>query len=200
MNRTDEELLAAFVAGDEEAFSTLTGRHLKTVYSFAMRFVGDSNEAEDIVQETFLKSWKSAGQYKEEASKFKTWVLRVARNTAIDHLRKRKHIPFSQFDTEDGHNVLVETVPDTESLPDEVVATFQDAQMVQEALAELSPDAREVVVLHYVNGLTFLEIGDMLGEPQNTVKSRHHRAIINLRKILGKKGIPGTGVPGADVY
>ena len=200
MDRTDEELLAAFVAGEEGAFSILTERYLKTVYSFVVRFVGDSNEAEDIVQETFLKAWKSASKYREEASKFKTWVLRVARNTAIDHLRKRKHVPFSQFDTEDGHNVLVETVPDTQSLPDELLATFQDAEMVQEALAQLSPDAREVVLLHYMNGLTFLEIGDMLGEPQNTVKSRHHRAIIHLRKILHQRGITGTGLAGSDVY
>ena len=200
MNRSDEELLAAFVAGEEEAFSALTGRHLKTVYSFVMRFVGDSQDAEDITQETFLKAWKSAKQYREDASKFKTWVLRIARNSAIDHLRKRKHVPFSQFDTEDGHNVLVETVPDTESLPEELFAKLQDAEVVQKALEELSPDAREIMLLHYTNGLTFLEIGEMLGEPQNTVKSRHHRAIINLRKILGSYGGKSTRASGTDVY
>ena len=200
MNRTDEELLADFVAGDEQAFSTLVQRHLTTVYSFVVRFVGDAHDAEDIVQETFLKAWKSAKQYREEASKFKTWVLRIARNAAIDHLRKRKYIPFSQFDTDDGHNMLVETVPDTEALPDEVLAKAHDAQVVQAALAGLSPDAREIMLLHYTNGLTFLEIGEMLGEPQNTVKSRHHRAMLALRKALPPSDDGGTGPAGADVY
>ena len=199
MDRTDEELLAAFVAGDEQAFSLLVERHLTTVYSFVVRFVGNAHDADDIVQETFVKAWKSAKQYREEASRFKTWVLHIARNAAIDHLRKRKYVPFSQFDTEDGHNMLVETVADTEALPDEAFAKLQDAEVVQEALAQLSPDAREILLLHYTNELTFLEIGEMLGEPQNTVKSRHHRAIISLRKILGQKNEKSTGPEGTDV-
>lgn len=184
MDRSDEELIADYVAGDEEAFTQLVERHLKTVYSFVMRFVGNGHEAEDIVQETFLKAWKSARQYKKEASKFKTWVLRIARNTAIDHLRKKKHIPFSEFENDQGQNVLAETVPDQALLQDERFAKIQDVEAVQRALSKLSPDAREIIVLHYTNGLTFLEIGEMLGAPHNTVKSRHHRAIMSLRKLL----------------
>lgn len=184
MDKSDEELIADFVAGDEAAFTELVERHLKTVYSFVVRFVGNSHEAEDIVQETFLKAWKSASSYRTEASKFKTWVLRIARNTAIDHLRKKKHIPFSEFDNAEGQNVLAETVPDPEALQDVRFAKKQDAEAITEALQKLSPEAREIVLLHYTNGLTFQEIGDMLGRPHNTVKSRHHRAIINLRKLL----------------
>ena len=184
MERSDEELMADFVAGDEEAFSQLVERHLKTVYSFVVRFVGNEHEAQDITQETFLKAWRAARTYRTEASKFKTWVLRIARNSAVDYLRKKKHIPFSQFDTAEGENVLIETTPDPAALPEELFAKAQDAQRLGAAVQQLAPDAREILLLHYTNGLTFLEIGELLGQPQNTVKSRHHRAILNLRKAL----------------
>lgn len=183
MDRSDEELVAAHVAGEEGAFAQLVGRHLKGVYSFTLRFIGDSQEAEDVVQETFLKAWKSARQYKPESSKFKTWLLRIARNSAIDYLRKRRHIAFSEFDTEGG-NVLAEVIPDQGELPEELFAKAQDAEALTKALRQLAPDAREILLLHYTNGLTFLQIGEMLGQPPNTVKSRHHRAILSLRKLL----------------
>ena len=184
MERSDEELVADYVAGDEAAFSILIGRHMKPVYSFVAHFIGDREEAEDIVQETFLKAWKSARNYRAESSKFRTWILRIARNSAIDYLRKRKHVSFSEFDTAEGQNVLAETVPDPAELPDEIAAKAQDREILERAVATLSPEAREILTLHYTNGLTFLEIGEFLSEPQNTVKSRHHRAIQALKKRL----------------
>ncbi len=189
MDRTDEELVLDYLAGREEAFSLLVERHLKTVYSFVVRFVGDPGEAEDIVQDTFLKAWKHIPTYRQESSKFKTWILRIARNTAIDYLRKRKHIPFSEFETDEGQNIFAETVPDTQELQDELFARQQDRDALEKAIHTLPLDAREVVLLHYTNGLTFIEIGELLGEPQNTVKSRHFRAMQSLRRILaGTKG------------
>jgi RNA polymerase sigma-70 factor (ECF subfamily) len=137
------------------------------------------------VQETFLKAWKSASQYRQEASKFKTWVLRIARNSAIDYLRKRKYVVFSEFENDAGQNVLVETVPDPTELQDELFARKEDSETLLKAVEQLSPEAREILLLHYTSGLTFQEIGDMLREPPNTVKSRHHRAIQSLKKLLG---------------
>lgn len=184
MDRSDEELIAAYVRGDETIFGTLVERHLGSVYSFVQQFVGDAQEAEDITQDTFVKAWKSALQYRVEVSKFKTWLLRIARNTAVDFLRKRKAIPLSYFDTDDGKNVLAETVEDTLELADELFAKTEDVTFVAKMLQTLPPDGREVLVLHYTNGLTFLEIGEMLSEPLNTVKSRHYRAVRQLRKSL----------------
>ncbi len=183
--RTDEELIVAYCDdADEAAFAELVRRHLGTVYSFAVRFVGNEHEAEDITQETFLKAWKSIANYRVEASRFKTWVLRIARNTSIDYLRKKKHIVFSEFDTDAGQNVLTETVPDTNDLPDELFARVQDAEVVARALDTLQPKFKEVLLLHYTNHLTFDEIGLMLEESPNTVKSRHRRALQTLRVYL----------------
>ena len=148
---------------------------------------------EDIAQEVFLKTWKSIYRYNPESSKFKTWILRIARNTAIDYLRKRKHIPFSEFsstrDEEDGGgaNLLADVIPDPNPLPEELFARTEDAEMVIHSVEMLSPRHREVLTLHYTNHLTFEEIGRMLGQPTNTVKSRHHRALIALRTLLAPK-------------
>src|ERR1700674_1494616 len=88
MDKTDEELVAYYLRGDEKAaFSDLVERHLKGVYSFALRFVGSKEEAEDIAQETFFKAWKNLKKYQQQTSKFKTWLLHIARNSAIDFLR-----------------------------------------------------------------------------------------------------------------
>jgi RNA polymerase sigma-70 factor (ECF subfamily) len=191
--QTDEELVAAYVDGQENAFGQLVARHLSGVYTFALRLVGDEHAAEDIAQEVFLKTWKSIYRYNPESSKFKTWILRIARNTAIDYLRKRKHIPFSEFsstrDEEDGGgaNLLADVIPDPNPLPEELFARTEDAEMVIHSVEMLSPRHREVLTLHYTNHLTFEEIGRMLGQPTNTVKSRHHRALIALRTLLAPK-------------
>ncbi len=183
-DRSDEELIAAYLTGQEDAFGELTRRHLTGVYSFTLRFVGSVHDAEDIVQDTFLKAWKSLRKYDPRSSKFKTWLFRIARNTAIDFLRKKKHVPFSQFETEGGVNVLTETVASEEELPDTLMMKLEDAKELHTTLEQLPPRAREILLLYYTNELTFEEIGTILGEPTNTVKSRHRRALQALRKIL----------------
>lgn len=184
MDRTDEELIADYLGGDEKSFEELTKRHLGTVYSFVFRLCGDTLAAEDITQEVFLKAWKSLKKYDPKTSRFKTWVLRIARNTTIDYLRKRTYPALSQFEDAEGNNAVADTLTD-DSLPvDEAFAQGQDAEMVAKAVMELSPAHREILTLHYTNHLTFEEIGQTLKEPNNTVKSRHHRALLALRKIL----------------
>ncbi len=184
MEQTDEELIASYLGGEEGAFGELTRRHLEGVYSFTLRFIGSSHDAEDVVQDTFLKAWKSLKKYDARSSKFKTWLYRIARNTAIDFLRKKKHVPFSQFETDAGVNVLMETVASEEELPESLMAKLEDAKELHATLEQLPPKAREIVLLYYTNDMTFEEIGEILGEPANTVKSRHRRALQALRKIL----------------
>jgi len=184
MERTDEELISAYLAGEEAAFGELTARHLRGVYSFALRLVGDGAAAEDIAQETFLKAWKNLKKYDERSSKFKTWMLRIARNTAIDYLRKKKHIPLSAFENETGSNVLAETLADTEELAPAMLERLDDARELHAVLEHLSPKHREIVLLYYSNDLTFEEIAQTLGEPTNTVKSRHRRALAALKALI----------------
>ncbi len=181
MNKTDEELITAYLAGDEGAFALVVQHHLKSVYSFAFRLTGD--EAEDIVQDTFLKAWKNVRRYDSSSAKFKTWLMRIARNTAIDHLRRKKPETFSHFENEQGDSPF-ENAFDDEPLPDELAARADDARAVQNALEKLSPLHREVILLRYMNQLSFEEIGAVLSESSNTMRSRNRRALAELRRHL----------------
>jgi RNA polymerase sigma factor (sigma-70 family) len=184
MERTDEELIAAYIDGEEEAFAELTKRHLTTVYSFVYRLISDTHRAEDITQDVFLKIWRNLPRYNPDTSKFKTWALRIARNATIDVLRKHSFPVLSQFEDNEGNNPVVDTAADTHKLQDELFAEGEALETLEQAVRELSPKHREVLTLHYTNHLTFEEISHVLNEPQNTVKSRHHRALAALRKIL----------------
>jgi len=183
MEATNEELVTLYLEGNEEVFSELTHRTLPGVYSFALRFIGNESDAQDIAQETFVKAWKHLSSYKPGTSKFTTWLMRIAHNTAIDYMRKKKSISFSSFEVE-GKNVLEETIPDSAVLAEEALIHIEDTKVLQDAIAKLPSTQREVLLLHYTNHMTFEEIGQLLHESMNTVKSRHYRALIALRKFL----------------
>ena len=184
MEETNEELVGLYLSGNEEAFNELARRTLNIVYSFALRFTGSEEDAQDITQEIFVKMWRSLRTYNPSTSKFMTWIMRITRNTAIDSIRKKKYIPFSAFDTIEGKNILEENISDTVLLAEEVLIQEEDGVRVRQAVASLPIHQRDVIILHYTNHLTFEEIGKIFNEPTNTVKSRHYRALLTLRKIF----------------
>jgi RNA polymerase sigma-70 factor (ECF subfamily) len=181
---TDSDLVTRALAGEEAAFEALMGRYLGTVFNFALRFVGDREAAEDVAQETFFKVWKNLARYRVTDS-FKTWVFAIARNTALDALRKRRDVHMSDFDTADGKNMIEETLADQAPLPDELVERARGAAALERLIAQLSPAYREVVLLHAKEGLTFEEVGHVVGRPLNTVKSQYRRGLAEIRKLLG---------------
>ncbi len=181
MEKTDEELVAEYLAGDESAFASLVERHLKSVYSFAARSIAD--EAEDIAQDTFLKAWKSLSVYEPRSAKFKTWLMRIARNTVIDYLRKKKTPVFSDIGNGPDDTRTFDT-PDPEPLPDEIVARAHDTREVEALLREIPLVYREVLLLRYMSQMSFEEISGILGENANTVRSRHRRGLARLRQLL----------------
>jgi len=115
---------------------------------------------------------------------FRIWIFQIAKNTAIDYLKKKKAIPFSEFENEKGENTIAETLADDSPLPAELFDKKQTAQMLNAAMEKLSPQYRMVLFLRYNDHFTFQEIADIFGEPLNTVKSRHRRAILLLKKLL----------------
>ena len=179
----DGALVQKYLSGDEDAFATLVNKHVDRVFSFSLRLASDSSFAEDITQQTFINAWKHLGTYNTNR-RFVTWLLSIAHNVAIDYLRKKRSVPFSQFDTESGGNVIVETTSDTEPLPDELYARQELGNELAGALVQLSTIEREVLTLHYEQELTFEEMAEMLGKSRNTLKSQHRRAIEKLRQVL----------------
>ena len=184
---TDEELVAAYLKGDQPALELLVGRYLNLIYSFISRFIGHTAEAEDLTQTVFVKMWRSLKKFNQQKS-FKTWIFSIAKNTAIDFLRQKKlAVSFSEFETEEGDNPIVDGLADPSPLPDEIFAKNNLADLLSAALAKLTPQYRLVLLLHYNDHFTFQEIAQTLSEPLNTVKSRHRRALIILRRLLAEK-------------
>lgn len=181
--RTDEQLVGDYRQGDEAAFDELVRRYLKPIYNYLWRLMADRSEAEDATQDAFLNAWRHLRRFDSSRS-FKGWLYRIARNAAFDRLKKKKPLPFAAFADEDGGNLVTDQLADPAPLPDEL---FQDAALAARlaaALDRLAPPHREVLILHYHDGLTFREIGEILVEPLDTVKSRHQRGLIKLKNLL----------------
>lgn len=193
MNKTDEELIKDYIEGEKAAFTDIVNRYLKPIYNFAYRLVGSQKEAEDISQEVFLKAWKNIEKFDLQKS-FKAWIYTIARNTSIDYLRKKKEIPMSAFDEEDGRNVVEDRIVDAEPKADEIFAQTQDKKIIEKVIEELTIYQKEVVILKYVNGMSLREISEIMDMPHDTVKSHHRRALIKMKKMLesGSFGSPNV--------
>jgi len=205
-NRPDRQLIADYLKGDEKSLEILIKRYLRPIYGFVCRYVGNSGDAEDITQDIFIKVWrnlkkfnpkKNLAPYRTDSasvatsakeagsgSGFKTWIFSIAKNTCIDFHRKKKAIPFSRFEDEKGENILTKTLFSSAPLPDELSERRSVAQILQSAVEKLLPKYRLVLSLRYSDNLNFREIAERLKEPLDTVKSRHRRALIILKKLL----------------
>jgi len=183
MRRSDQQLVADYLSGDEQSLKFLVERYLRPIYGFTYRFVNGAQDAEDVTQDIFVKVWRHIKQFDQEKS-FKTWIFSIAKNAAIDFLKKKKTIPFSEFENEDGENTIMENLVDSSPLPSELLERSDLKEMLAKAMEKLSPKYRMVLFLRYNDHFTFREIAESLGEPLHTVKSRHRRALIMLKKFL----------------
>ncbi|MEJ2054040.1 MAG: sigma-70 family RNA polymerase sigma factor [Calditrichaceae bacterium] len=179
---TDEELIARFQNGDNYAFDLLVKRYKDPLMNFVFRFVGDKNEAEDIVQETFLRLFKNKHYYKEIA-KFSTWIYTIAGNLAKTELRKRKRRKLFSI----SHYMSTEKdydIPDEETSPESDTNTVITDKIIQNAIDKLSPKFKQVIVLRDIQGFSYEEIAEIVNIPLGTVKSRVNRARLKLQEDL----------------
>ena len=179
--QSDEDLILEYLDGNEDAFKILIDKYIPSIYNFAVRFVGHDN-ASDVSQDVFLKVWKNIRKFNSGKSSFKTWIFTITRNTITDSLRKKKSIPFSMLDTEEVS--FEDNIEDETILQMDVLSKLDDKEFLNNLLDKLSPNYREVLLLYYTEDMTFSEIGQLLGKPMNTVKSYHHRALNQLKKMI----------------
>ncbi len=182
MNPTDSELLKRHQEGDSDAFPLIMKAYLKPIYHFAFHFTREEGSAEDIAQETFIKAWKHLDRFNAE-KKFKTWIFAIAKNTAYDYLKKKRAIPFSSFEDDDGENPI-EAIDDEKLLPDSLFEKKEIAATLAQALEQISPPNRALLTLRYIEDFSLEEISEILGEPYNTIKSRHGRALKSLKDVI----------------
>ncbi len=182
---SEAQLIAKYFAGDEKSLEILIKSYLKPIYNFVYRYVGNEQDAEDITQEVFIKVWRNLKKF-DQGKSFKTWIFSIAKNASIDWLRKKKAIPFSNFEDEEKENLLTNTLVDSTPLPNEILERINITERLNVAMGQLIPKYCMVLSLRYNNHFTFREIAEILREPLNTIKSRHRRALIQLRKLLSK--------------
>lgn len=182
----DAEIIELCKKGEANLFKILVDRYTSPLFNFAARLVGPEN-APDILQEVFLKAWKNLKKFDSKKASFKTWIFTIARNSCTDFSRKKKQILFSEMEDKEAEESFEESIPDEVLLQDEIFQKMEDEKLLGSALEKLLPEYRSILILHYAEDMTFDEIGKILKKPPNTVKSRHYRAILSLRKILSRQ-------------
>lgn len=182
-NLTDEQLVEKYLKGEKQALEILISRYLKVIYSFAYGYANNGADAEDIAQEAFVKIWKNIRKF-DQKKKFKPWLFEITKNTAIDLLRKKKTVPFSRFENEEGENILINTLQDESPLPLAVCERQDMLERLDYAVSKLCLNYREVVFMRLKNGLTFQEIAQILDESINTIKTRYRRALNELKENI----------------
>ncbi len=197
--------MLAFKAGDASAFAILVTRHRGSVFNFILRFTNHRQRAEDVLQETWLKVVRSAGEYQPKA-RFTTWVFTIARNLCVDSARKESYRKTESLDAPVGGRAdsegraLGELVADSEgAAPDRAAHNARLRPMIEQALESLPEEQREVFLLREYHGIGFKEIAEVTGVNENTVKSRMRYALEGLRKRLGELGADGDMAKGRTV-
>jgi RNA polymerase sigma-70 factor (ECF subfamily) len=186
MGPTDEELVAAFQHGDASAFDELVGRWDRKIHGAIYRVVGPDEDARDLCQEAFLKAYRGLGSFKREA-RFSSWLYQIALNVCRDRLRRRRGRPaVSLDDVEDARDGGLRTAAPS---PLELVEARDLRHLVEDAIATLSAEEREVVILKEYQELTFPEIAEALEVPLSTVKTRLYRGLAQLRHQLERQGV-----------
>jgi RNA polymerase sigma-70 factor (ECF subfamily) len=169
----DALLLARYAGGDQAAARTLTFRHAPRVLALARRMLGDAAEAEDVAQETLLRMWRVAPDWRDEA-RLSTWLYRVASNLCVDRLRRRR----------DQGPEAVDDLPDGASTPLEGLETRDRAEALTAALARLPERQRLAVVLRHIEERSNIEIAEVLGLSVDAVESLLARARRTLARLL----------------
>ena len=188
---TREEELAVIrrvQKGDVNAFETLVSAYEKNVYNLALRMMGNAQDAEDMAQEAFLKAYNSLPSFRGD-SKFSVWLYRIVSNVCLDQLRKKSKRPTVSLsmEDEDGEETQLD-LPDTAQSPEELLEKKLTREAVRRGLAQLPEDARQILLLREIQGLSYEEIGETLGLEPGTVKSRIFRARKRLCAFLLEDG------------
>ncbi len=185
----DEELVSRCNHGDKEAFSELVLKYQKKVFNVAYRFVGDQEEANDLAQEIFAAAYQNLKKFRGD-SKFSTWLFQIATNRGKNRFKYLKRRGFfvnksSQNQDDEGEGYQ-RVIPDTTTNPENILSSRQVQKVVQDAIEELEPDHKEIVILRDIEGFSYEEIARMLDLPEGTTKSRLHRARMVIKEKLKK--------------
>ncbi len=181
MNDDDRRLIADCLGGRRDAFGELVSRYQARLYNAAIRLVDNPEDAADVVQDAFLNAYQSLHTFKGDAEFF-TWLYRIAFNTAISLKRKKRSAISLDAGGPDGG--IDPDDPSEYIKPGAALERSEDERQLQEAMNRLSHEHREVLILKDIEGMKYEEIAEILGVPIGTIRSRLHRARLELRDLL----------------
>jgi RNA polymerase sigma-70 factor (ECF subfamily) len=185
---SDQALVGLIDQGDKHAMQVLFGRYNVRTFRFLMRFVDSKSMAEDFVSEVFIDVWRHAGQY-EARSQVSTWLLAIARHKALSALRRR---------STDADNDAIEFIEDPGDNPEVAMQKTERSAILLDCLKQLSPAHREIIDLVYYHERSIDDVAEIIGVPQNTVKTRMFYARRGIAKLLaaqGRKSLAMNPVP-----
>ena len=187
MISVEARLARLALKGDQRAFAEIVELYQDKLYHMSYRMLYNRQEAEDVVQDTFLRVYKNLGRY-DESMKFSTWIYRIATNLCIDRLRKRK--PVYSLDAESSEHEGLDgyaMIPSDNRTPESELLLSDTQRIIHQAIETLPAKYKSVMVLRYLQEMSLQEIRDVLDMPVTTVKTRVHRGREFLRKKLEHK-------------
>jgi len=184
VNLLESQLVKLALKGDQAAFAELVELYQEKLYHMAYRMLNNRQEAEDVVQDTFLRVYNNLERY-DDTMKFSTWIYRIATNLCIDRLRKRKPVysldaESTEYEGLDGYSMI----PSDNRTPESELLLSETQRIIHQAIDTLPPKYKTVMILRYIHELSLQEVGDILDMPVTTIKTRVHRGREFLRKKL----------------
>ena len=188
----DEFLIDEFNSGNVAAFNTLVWRWEKPIYNFILRYIGDCDLAKDIMQQCFIKAFKSLKKLRDH-QRFSPWLYRIALNLCRDELKKEKYTTFSISDVRDfdennksDYSIVLK---DNDNNATDLAHHENLAELLQRALMTIPEEQRVVIIMKQYHGMKFTEIADILKAPINTIKSRMYYGLDALHAVLQRWGL-----------
>jgi RNA polymerase sigma-70 factor (ECF subfamily) len=183
----DSDLIERYLAGSEEAFNRLVTRHQRRAVNLAYRFLGNYEDACDIAQDAFVRLYRSLRRFKGDCS-FRTWLYKIILNLCRNKYRwKKRRGEFAKVSVDhpggDNNETPME-IPDASLSVERQIRRKEMRSRIEESLSRLPGDYREILVLRHMEGLSYSDICGLLGCAEGTVKSRLHRARVEIRKLL----------------
>jgi RNA polymerase sigma-70 factor (ECF subfamily) len=184
-------LVRRCLAGDAGAWEEIVRLQQRRIYNLCYRFTNSPDDAQDLTQEVFIRVYRTLGSYDVEKGAFTTWLTTLTRNLLVDHFRRSRQERMTDSmdagirDEEDAPT-LGSQIADTGPSQDDRLASKETQQMVRAALARLSPDLREAVILRDLQDMDYKDISQVLRVPEGTVKSRINRGRTELARLLSR--------------
>lgn len=173
--REERILVQRAIDRETSAFAELYDRHVVRIYRHIYYLVNDAREAEDLTAQTFLKAWEAVDRYKERGAPFVAWLLRIAHNLTVSHLRaKRDHSELQDYYVD----------PKMTRNPEQALEQTTDEEHVREAVLKLRAEQRQVIMLRFVEEMDYREVAAVIGKSVPAVRVIQHRALGNLRKLM----------------